>query len=626
MSSEVVTLLLDAPVRQPARVWRQLWDLAWRAVAIDRYPACRAFAREYFEDLLPDQQSVLMGCDERELRWQFSDFGGAFSPQIGVLARWFELGLASEYAAVHRAVEAAGGAVAWRHARTVADVLRPTAPIAERTRGRPMLLARDRLSPLSLEGEVVSIAGLTDCSAEERARAAQLWASDRTDDPIERQFAHTSARASVIAEREAFDRKRLLRHAEQLEARARERGASDEALLDAIVSAAADERDRDGARVWLEKHLALARALPGREALSARLTDAEPAVRQLAAATLAHAAKSARSSEKDGVPVWIARALASEDPVIVEHALSVELDSKRTSDALIAAALAHEALLQRSISAGEGLVAWIAARDPKTASAATLALIERATLTMLGAPGRAALDRWLVLDGRTPPTATRRHALHAALRTPLSPGQSPWRLAWLSCAWSEAASVGVHEREALAWIADARIAASALDGAAARSALWRAWMRVAEADAQASTREIRAALLAASPLGSHEGDEALSTAIHEDFVNACGNAVHHARDHHERARVSGAIVALCVHAIEARAARPPHPTLLSSLHRAIIAALERTADRWAAEPRRLAGCDRCAAALESLARAWEPSSPEAAALARTLAANTDVRG
>lgn len=623
MSSEIVTLVLDAPVSQPARVWRQLWDLAWEAVALRRFPACEAYVSEYFEDLLPDQRSVLMHCDERELQWRFSDFGGAFSAQIGVLAHWFELGLASEYAAVHRVVDAAGGAVAWRRAARIETVLRSLAPLAQRTRGRPMLLTRGRLWPIDLEDDALSIRALTDATDDERSRAAQCWANDQTEDPVHQRFVAASQSSKHQADRAAFDRTLLLRHADRLEATARASNDDERAVLDAIVDAAGDERDCDAASVWLEKHLALARRDDGREALTARLDDERPAVRQLAAATLARAATSAKSSEKAAHPLWIARALASADPVVLEHALSVELDAKRVSDALIAAALAHEAILQRSAAAGEGLARWITAREPRSAGPESLALIERATTLLLLSAGRSALESWLVMDERAPLSATRRRALHAALRTPLAPGQEPWRLAWLARGWSDRASLGLDEHDALRWIDQAQRSARTPEGHRARGALWDAFVHSSH---ESLSAPVRAALGEASVQRWSDADEALSEAIREDFVHACGSAMHHARGALERARVASEITALCVLAIERLGAQPANIAQLESLHRTVIAALGRTADRWASPPRRLDGCDRCAAALEALAVAWEPSDPVASARARTLAASTDVQG
>lgn len=621
MSSEVVTLVLEAPVAQPARVWRRLWDLAWNAVAVRRHPACEAFAGEYFEDLLPDQQSVLMHCDDGALRWQFSDFGGAFSAQIGVLAHWFEIGLAREFAAVHRAVEAAGGRVAAREIPRIEAVLRSGVALERRTRGRPMLLARERLWPLFLEGDAVSIEGLDDPTDDERARASQLYAQDATEDPIHANALRSSS--STIREREDFDRNLLLRHADRLETAAREHASTDGALVDAVVCAAANDRDREAAQVWLEKHLALARATDGREALSARMEDEREPVRQLASGTLARAAKSAKGSEKDGVAQWIMRALESSDAVVVEHALSVELEAKRVSDAMLAAALGHEALLRSSKSAGEGLWRWIAARDPRTAGAESLALVERATRVLLASPARAAVDAWLVIDRRSGMTSVERCALHAALREPFASGQGSWRLLWLVLSWNDASSLGLREDDALSWIAATQHEAQAREGAAARTALWAAWMR---ASSDAATPAIRRALREACVRGWSDADEAFAALVRGEFVVECQQFALRAKTPKLRDQGSRAIVELCVCAVEQRRSQQPDVARLEALHRTVIAVLQTTADRWTREPTRLPGCDPCAEAFAELARAWEAGAPDAAAVARALGASIDVRG
>lgn len=483
-----------------------------------------------------------------------------------------------------------------------------------------MLLARGRLWPLFLEGDAVSIEGLDDPTDDERARASQLYAQDATEDPI-----HASAlrwSASTIRERDAFDRTLLLRHADRLETAARERANTDGGLVDAIVCAAANDGDREAAQVWLEKHLALARATDGREALSARIEDERRPVRQLAAGTLARAAKSAKGSEKDGVARWVLCALASSDAVVVEHALSVELEAKRVSDAMLAAALGHEALLRGSKSAGEGLWRWIAARDPRTAGAETLALVERATRILLASRARAAVDAWLVIDRRSGVTAIERCALHAALREPFAPGQGAWRLLWLVLSWNDAASLGLREDDALSWIAATQSEAQAREGAAARAALWAAWMR---ASSDAATPAIRGALREACVRVWSDADEAFAEVVRGEFVVECQQFALRATPT-LRERGVRAIVELCVCAIEQRGSQQPDVARLEALHRTVIAVLQTTADRWAREPARLPGCDPCAEAFAELAREWEATAPDAAVAARALGASIDVRG
>ncbi|MDP3278814.1 MAG: hypothetical protein Q8Q09_26720 [Deltaproteobacteria bacterium] len=104
MSADVVTVCLvplrDRPRRSPEQLWDPLWELVWESIGLWRNPAAQALIGDYLEELLPDHRLRVMLVQSNTLHFIFSDFGGHYSRESALAARWFLMGLAASTEAI----------------------------------------------------------------------------------------------------------------------------------------------------------------------------------------------------------------------------------------------------------------------------------------------------------------------------------------------------------------------------------------------------------------------------------------------------------------------------------------------------------------------------------------------
>lgn len=611
-------LALAAPVSEPERVWRRLWDLSWRAVSIERDPVASAFTREYFEDLLPDHESHLMGVAKDRLEWMFWDFGGAFSRQIGPLAHWFEIGLARQYRAVLREIESAGGRLVPSALPDIDRVLRRSESLDAETRVRPMLVARGSLWSIFREHDgTLTISGLDAPTDEERASAARLWSSDETEDPIH--LAGQRWASHNRTDRREFEHEWQLRRVTELDRTLRASNETPDALLDAMLCAVDDPRVRDEATVLLERNVSIARSEAGLGRVAIRITDERLAVRAAAVAMLERVAKSATSAQKGALVELYVRVFETKDPRSIERVLSIEVEAKRVSNELLAAALANQAIVASSAVAATGLQQWLDARMSIAKlsggeSEETLALVRSAVRLLLRSPSRVQFAAALFAEPgrRLKPIETL--ARHTALSEPLREAEWPWRLEWALRHWSDATSLGTTERDADAWIADAlaqlrresnawfgSLVATWIDGGRAKSA----------AHIEQAWRSGLVGLLV-------DVDPVVAARASEALLEACRKRANKRAEPAQRLREFGAVSSLGRDVI-ARLRNDTHrPAAALAACEAVVGAMELIAvpaiERSVAD----AGARETIADLQSMADAWEQRGVVEATALRAL--------